>query len=319
MNVFKILVSAVIASAIIYFILTTFVFKELDPNKTIESNINLAKESLGEPICSKISMKKNFELNPIIIKNNALFKPYNMELLYFNNSNSLKPINNYFVANQNISNLDFCSVCYPSFIFKNEANLVTNYDLICETIFASKISSININLESYDTVVQGFSKINFNGVLPPNYNYEVYIFDNQTNTNYTKINQAFFSSKIYSLEKEYLFFNNDGNIEFSNPGEKIVLQMVLPKTRSLNDFIGSGKVLINSVNVMHNSEYQSLNCKTTYSEKKYYDYDKQKCLQYNYCNDCILANHCVNAWNEKGLDSEAHNPNYSISYVDGEC
>ena len=106
MNVFKIVVIAVVTSAILYFIFTIFVFKDLDPNKTIESNINLAKESLGEPICSKISMKKNFELNPIVMRDNALFKNYNIDVLYFTNNNNLQAINK-FLLQKNIKNLDF--------------------------------------------------------------------------------------------------------------------------------------------------------------------------------------------------------------------
>jgi Pyruvate/2-oxoacid:ferredoxin oxidoreductase delta subunit len=319
MDVFKILVSAVIAGAIIYFIITTFVFKELDPNKVIESNINLAKESLGEPICSKISMKKNFELNPMIMKNDALFKNHNLDIVYFSNNTYLRQINTLFIASKNIRNLDFCSVCYPSYVFIKDDTLNSNYDLICETSFGSKIIPLNLNLLPYENISQGFYAPNYIGDLPQGYVYKAYIFNNESTNRYSKNNQTFFSSKMYSLEKDYSFYNKDENLEFSKSGEKIVLQLIVPENISLNNFIGAGKVLINSVTVNQNSEYQSLNCKATYSEKQYFNYEIKKCVQYNFCEGCILANHCVNAWAKKDLISEAYNPNYSISYINGEC
>lgn len=319
MNVFKILVSAVIASAIIYFIITTFVFKELDPNKTIESNINLAKESLGEPICSKISMKKNFELNPVVMKNNALFKNYNIDVLYFSNDNYLRQVNTLFIANKTVKELDFCSVCYPSYAFIEHLDQNNNFDLICETVFGSKIMPLNLNLLPYENISQGFYSPNYVGNLSQGYVYRVYIFNNESLTKYSENNQNSFSSKLYSLEKEYSFYNRDENLEFVKSGEKIILQLVLPMNISLNNFVGAGKVLINSVEVKQNSNYQSLSCKTTHSEKQYFNYEIRKCVQYNFCEGCIFANHCANVWEEKGLDVEAYNPNYSISYVDGEC
>jgi hypothetical protein len=278
----------------------------------------LAKESLGEPICAKISLKKGFELNPIIFVNNALFKQYDMQVLFFSNLSNLQKINNFFITKSSLSDVDFCTVCYPSFVFSENQNL-KNYDLVCETLFGKKTLSITTSLVAFENIAQGYYVPNYFGDLPSGYSYEAYIFNNNSETRYNKNNQFSFSKENLQLEKEYVFYNRDQNIEFAIPGEKVVLQLVLPEIRNLDSFLGAGKILINSVNVLQNSDYQISSCKATYSEKQYFNQIEQKCLVHNYCEDCVLPNHCAKVWIEKGIIAESYNTEYAISYINEEC
>jgi len=325
-NLFKLLIMFVVLGALLYLILTIFVFPKEDVYPEIIKTIQLAQSNPGEPYCSIISLDKDQQISTKIISasnylNNNLF-------LWFAN---LDPNGNIYVSKEfsvfslskKQSNYNFCSICFPKFIF-NSSDLINNKDVYCELIFGKKLSSLNFNFASFENLEQGSNIFSFNG-LPENYSYNIYLINQEKEETITKDSLIFFNySNNLGLEKKYSFSSKDVSKEndflIENAGTKIIVQALIQSDFEFLDLILPAKFNVLKKEILPNDNYLQKNCVTKNSEKQYLDYDLDKCVVYNYCEGCFLASDCFDIWKKQGVDVISQSNEYAISYLpSGEC
>ena len=326
-SVFKLLIAVIVFGALIYIILNLFVFPKNDPYAELAKTVKHAMTDAGKPICSKIDLSKNTNINTKALQKTDFLANDSIYIWFSSltpkiNATTLDESSSLFL-NDSFKQLDFCAICFPGIIFKDYSDLLdilNKNNNMCELIFGKELLPLNNVLEQFNKdEQQGFRKISFKNNLPTGYIYTIYVINNEKNQTVSKNNLSFFNEiDNKSFEKIYYFDNavKDINIELPKAGEKIVFQAVMQKNRN----IFAGPLLpiefeINAINVIPNDDYQMFNCKTTKQESLGKDFDLQKCLVYNYCEGCNLASHCVKAWQNKEIDSEAVSKDYSKSYL----
>jgi len=328
-NIFKLLIAAIVFGVLLYIILTLFVFKSSDHYLEISKTLKSATFKAGEPTCSKVDIKKG----DFLTTNNLIGATYLKDLKIFvwfsgNNKNfELIPKENgfSFLAKENFKQLDFCVICYPGILlteYPDLNNILENNDLFCGISFGSKLVLLNYDLHTFNSQeLQGEHILNTNiKTLPVGYTYKIFVLNNEKNQtvskdslSYLKQTKDIFSDAIYSFDSKAL-----PNVKFDIPkaGEKLILQAVMQL--GVNPYLNlilPAQFKVQAVDVQQNEDYQKIDCKSTTSEKKYKNYEKNKCVVYNYCEGCTLATYCSDVWNAKGQAVEPESAKYAISYL----
>ncbi len=296
-KIFEIIIAIIVALLLILFIFKLFIFPKTNIYADLEDLIILAKSKPGEPICKYLNLDKANVSSSLLFNDDKDLNYF----IWFVGSEKLKVFanNDNFIINinNNLGKKRICAVCYPKLMFNKD------YDVFCELSFDSNYNSLNVNLQKINSPIsQGFiynNKIN----IPQNYKYYIYVFNNNKNIIANL-------ESILDQDNEDIDLLLDKNFEFNDSGNKLVLQLVVKNNGNYYSGFGPAKFLYQNLVINVNSEYQKKDCVATYKEKQYYNYDLQKCVYYNYCNNCILPNHCAEKWNAESLSKD-----YSISYT----
>jgi len=326
-SVFKLLIALIVAGLLLYIIFQLFVFPKSDPYLDITSTITKAITVPGDPVCSKLSLNKEQSLNT-----NALLQSPSLSSLklfvWFNTTTDKYTIfksKEYSVFNTKDSakDLDFCSICYPGLLFSSNTNmqdLLNNKNIFCEIVFGTKYSELQYNFNLLnDTENQGVKNISITS-MPEDYYFAFFILNNENKEIINNENLAYLNlSPKKQIEYSRFFSNKDvgleNNVELSKSGLKIILQAILPNNLDpFSNIIYPAKFFVKTLEVLPNNEYQSKTCVPTKTEKQYIDMDVQLCVSYNYCDGCIMADQCADAWNKSGIFVEPVSPKYAKSY-----
>lgn len=332
-DVFKLVITAAVFIVLLYFVLTLFVLPKTNFYPSLTNSVKSAMLQPGVPVCDKITLPKNTTILTNIILERPELKDLSMFLWFSKSGESANPqislaVNDAFVlkSDSGLAGLDFCSVCYPGFLFSDVPELATiEKDFFCQIVFGKQLFQLQLNFPPVqDSVKQGALVLpNTLTNLPESYNYYLFLISKPTKQTITlsdlaglKMNEDTKLESVFKFSAKELQSKQNITLTFPNTGPKIIVQAVVGENRNpYNGIILPAKFSVVSTEVLPNIEYQSQGCTATTSEKQYKNFTKNKCVVYNKCEGCSLPTYCADAWKVKGIDAESKTKNYAISYL----